>query len=179
MKVRSLLLLCIIAALCLAGCEKDGADDSGSDTPKATATPTITEAPKGTVESWGIYKEIFIPEGMKLTPGSQLDKEDPNGVWVQQTSNLLNYYLFIVSTEEQCVKDVEATKEYNKESNPEDVTLMTGDIAWKGVTYKYQGTTDVAQMYAVIGDKVINVRFGGFAYDSDITKSILGSLKLD
>ncbi len=179
MKARSLLLLCMLAAaLCLAGCEKDSSD-SGSDTPKATATPTVTEAPKGTTESWGIYKEIFVPEGMKLTGGSQIDKEDPNSVWVQQTTNLLNYYLFGVSTEERCEKDVAATKEYNKESNPEDVTLKIGDCEWKGVAYKYQGTTDVAQMYAVIGDKVINVRLAGFAYDSDTSKSILGSLKFD
>jgi hypothetical protein len=36
----------------------------------------------------------------------------------------------------------------------------------------------MVQMYAKIGDKVITVRIGGFAYDADTTKAILSSIKL-
>jgi len=163
-------------ALCFAGCG-DSKDTSTTAAP-AAVTEAATEAPKGTTGTWGIYAEFFIPEGMKLTGGSQIDKEDQNAFWIQKEDNAMNYYLFGVSTEEQSKKDVESTKEYNKDSNPQDITLKAGSIDWTGVTYKYGGTTDMVQMYAKIGDKVITVRIGGFAYDADTTKAILSSIKL-
>ena len=177
MKKKSMVIICVMGmALGFAGCGDSKNDNTGAA--PAVATEAQTEAPKGTTGNWGIYEEIFIPDGMKLTGGSQIDKEDQNCVWVQNIDNALNYYYFVISTEEQSQKDVEATRNYNKESNPQDVTLKTGDYEWKGVTYKYNGTTDVVQMYAKIGDKVVNVRIGGFAYDADSTKAILESIRL-
>lgn len=176
MKKKSMLLICALGmSLGFAGCGDSKSDNTGSAL--AVTTEAQTEAPKGTTGNWGNYEEIFIPDGMKLTGGSQIDKEDPNSVWVQP-ENSMNYFLFGVSTEEQCQKDVESTKTFNKDSNPQDVTVKTGDYDWKGVAYKYNGTSDVAQLYAKIGDKVVMVRIGGYAYDSDTSKAILGSIKL-
>jgi hypothetical protein len=85
-------------ALCFAGCG-DSKDTSTTAAP-AAVTEAATEAPKGTTGTWGIYAEFFIPEGMKLTGGSQIDKEDQNAFWIQKEDNAMNYYLFGVSTEE-------------------------------------------------------------------------------
>ncbi len=201
MKKRIRVLMCLLVlVLSLTACgdkKEDAAkDDTSSKNDKTTEKSEDkipekeepTEAPKedepkdaeikGTTGSWGIYTEILVPDGMKLTPGSQIDKEDENYVWVQKTDNPLTYYFFNASTEEQCKKDVEATLTYNKDYDPKKVTLKTGDYEWKGVTYKYGGTTDVSQMYTVIGEKAINVRFAGFAYDDAVTTAILGSLRI-
>lgn len=170
MKKLAVALICVFVMIfCLGGC-------GGSGT-AAQGTEAKIEMP-GTTESWGIYEEIFVPDGMKLTGGSLTDPEDQSSVWIQNGDNAMEYYLFVVSTEEQSKKDVAATKEYNKDSDPQDVTLTTGDYAWTGVAYKYGGETDVAQLYASIGGTVINVRMGGYAYDADSTKAILGSIKL-
>lgn len=181
MKKKSLIVMCALGmTLGFAGCGDSKSDNTGGAPAAATEVQTEaqTEAPKGTTGNWGTYAEIFIPDGMKLTGGSQIDKEDPNSLWVQKAEASMDYYTFGITTEEQAQKDVESTKNFNQESNPQDVTLKTGDYEWKGVAYKYGGTTDVAQLYAKIGDKVVMVRIGGFAYDSDSSKAILGSIKL-
>ncbi len=183
-------------SLCFAGCDKQ--DDTtaqtgaqtGAKTGETTSVVQTTEAPAakltGTTDSWGVYAEVFVPDGMKLTGGSQLDKEDPNGMWIQKSDNAMNYYLFGISTEEQCQKDVAATKEYNKDAEKvtelQDVSIKIGAYEWTGVSYMYEtytGPSPVVQMYAVIGDKAVNVRMAGFAYDSDMTKAILESIKLN
>ena len=175
-------------SLSLNGCDKK---DDVSDNPSgAGSIVQTTEAPAakltGTTGSWGVYAEVFVPDGMKLTGGSNIDKEDQNSMWIQKNDNALNYYLFTISTEEQCKKDVATTKEYNQGlenvSEMKDVSIKIGEYEWVGVTYLYQtysGPSDVVQMYAVIGEKAVNVRMGGFSYDSEITKAILESIKLN
>lgn len=189
MKKMAWILTGILAiSLCFAACDKK--DDSAGTTGGAANAVQTTETPaaklSGTTDSWGVYAEVFVPDGMKLTGGSQLDKEDPNSMWVQKSDNAMNYYLFGISTEEQCQKDVAATKEYNKDSDKvselKDVSIQTGAYTWTGVSYMYEsysGPSPVVQMYAVIGDKAVNVRIAGFAYDSDMTKAILESVKLN
>ena len=184
MKKKVALLMCILVMVCsLAACGGNDGDSAGSGSSgKNNDTSTTTSEPeeakiKGTTESWGIYSEILVPEGMSLTTGTTTNAEDENAVWVKKADNAMNYFYFILSTEEQSRKDVAATIEKNQTYNPEEVTLKAGDLEWKGVGYNYLGS-DVAQMYAVIGDKVINVRMAGFAYNSDYAKAILGSLKL-
>ena len=177
-KKTAILIGALGMVLCFAGCgDSKDASDTSAPVASTSATEVRTEAPKGTTGTWGNYVEVLIPDGMKLTGGSQIDKDDPDSFWIQKTDNAIDYYLFGVSTEEQSKKDVASTKEFNKDRNPQDITLKTGDYDWTGVTYKYSDK-DVVQMYAKIGDKVINVRIGGFAYDSDTTKAILASIKL-
>ena len=189
MKKFAWILAAVLAlSLCLAGCDKK--DDVTENPGSAGNAAQTTEAPAakltGTTESWGAYAEVFVPDGMKLTGGSQIDKEDQNSMWVQKSDNALNYFLFAISTEEQCQKDVAATKEYNKDSESvsemQDVSIKIGAYEWAGVSYLYEtysGPSPVVQMYAVIGDRAVNVRMAGFAYDSDVTKAILESLKLN
>ena len=180
MKKRATVLVFALGlAICFAGCGDKKDDPSASGGGEQTTTEAVTETAKGTTESWGVYSEIFVPDGMKLTGGSQIDKEDQNTVWVQDSRNQLNYYVFGISTsEDQCKKDVESTREFNKDSDPQDISIRYGDNEWKGVTYKYNGTTDVVQMYSVIGGKAVTVRIGGYAYDAASTKQILESLKI-
>ncbi len=172
------LVLTLGLALCFTGCG-DKKDDSGnSGSTQGSSQEATTEAPKGKTESWGNYSEFFVPEGMKYTPGSQIDKEDQKAFWIQKEDDPMKYYLFGETTAEQAEKDVQTTMDLNKSSNPTEVTLKAGDYEWKGVTYKYSGTTDVSMLYAEIGGKTINVRIGGYAYDEDSTKAILASIKV-
>ncbi|MBR4781766.1 MAG: hypothetical protein IK014_10470 [Lachnospiraceae bacterium] len=182
MKKKVVMLMCIMVMVCsLVACGgKDegssGSNSSGKNTDTSTPEPEA-EKIKGTTGSWGIYSEILVPDGMNLTTGTTTNAEDENAVWVKKADNAMNYFYFVLSTEEQSRKDVAATIEKNQTYNPEEVTLKAGDLEWKGVGYNYLGS-DVAQMYAVIGDKVINVRMAGFAYNSDYATVILGSIKL-
>ena len=153
-----------------------GSDSAGKNTDTSTPEPE-TEKIKGTTGSWGIYSEILVPDGMNLTTGTTTNAEDENAVWVKKADNAMNYFYFVLSTEEQSQKDIAATLQVNDKYTPEEVSVKTGDIEWKGVGYSYLGS-DVAQMYATIGDKVINVRMTGFAYNSDYAKAILGAIKV-
>ena len=184
MKKKAALLMCILVMVCsLAACggkdgDSAGSDSAGKNNDTSSTTPEPEEAKiKGTTESWGIYSEILVPEGMHIRTGNTTDETDENAVWVNKDDNPLNYFYFILSTAEQSQKDIDATKTANAKYNPEEVTVKAGDYEWKGLAYSYLGT-DVAQMYATIGDKVINVRMTGFAYNSDYAKAILGSIKL-
>ena len=51
-------------------------------------------------------------------------KEDESAVRVLKTDNPLNYFYFILSTEEQSQKDIAATIEANGKYNPEEVTFF-------------------------------------------------------
>ena len=184
MKKKVALLMCILVMVCsLAACggsdgDSAGSGSSGKNNDTSSTTPEPEEAKiKGTTESWGIYSEILVPEGMHIRTGNTTDENDENAVWVNKDDNAMNYFYFVLSTEEQSQKDVAATLQVNDKFTPEEVSVKTGDIEWKGVGYSYLGS-DVAQMYATIGDKVINVRMTGFAYNSDYAKAILGSIKV-
>ena len=181
MRYRKAIITLFTAAAITALTACGGAEKPGETKAPVTAAETTTaaapETPKGAIESWGIYEEIFIPEGMKLAAGGITNAEDENAVRVLKTDNPLNYFYFILSTEEQSQKDIAATIEANGKYNPEEVTFKTGDFEWKGVGFNALGS-DVAQMYAAIGDKVINVRIAGFAYNSDDAAAILRSIKV-
>lgn len=183
---KATMLMCILVMVCcLAACGgKDGdskeSDSTGKKNDTSSENPTAepeTEKIKGSTGSWGIYSEIFVPEGMHIKTGNTTEADDENAVWVNKDDNTLNYFYFILSSAEQIQKDIDATKTANAKYNPEEVTVKAGDYEWKGLAYSYLGT-DVAQMYTTIGDKVINVRMTGFAYNADITTAVLGSLKL-
>ena len=175
--IIALFAVAAIMALTACGGGKKPDETKAPVTAAETTTAAAPETPKGAIESWGIYEEIFIPEGMKLAAGGITNAEDENAVRVLKTDNPLNYFYFILSTEEQSQKDIAATIEANGKYNPEEVTFKTGDFEWKGVGFNALGS-DVAQMYAAIGDKVINVRMAGFAYNSDDAAAILGSIKV-
>ena len=185
MKKKAALLMCILVMVCsLAACGGSDGDSAGSgssgknnDTTSTTTPEPEEEKIKGTTESWGIYSEIFVPEGMHIRTGNTTDANDENAVWVNKDDNAMNYFYFVLSTEEQSQKDIAATLQVNDKYTPEEVSVKTGDIEWKGVGYSYLGS-DVAQMYATISDKVINVRMTGFAYNSDYAKAILGAIKV-
>ena len=184
MKKKAAMLMCILVMVCsLAACSGKDGDSTGSDSSgKNNDTSSTTPEPeaekiKGTTESWGIYSEIFVPEGMHIKTGNTTDANDENAVWVNKDDNAMNYFYFVLSTEEQSQKDIATTLEVNAKYNPEEVTIKTGDYEWKGLAYNYL-STDVAQMYATIGDKVINVRMTGFAYNSDYATAVLGAIKV-
>lgn len=181
MRVRkgiALVLLTLGMTMAFAACgdKKEDTTTGGGATTEAVATEAQT---KGTTGSWGNFAEIMIPDGMKLTGGSQTDKEDQNALWIQEEANLSNYFLIsIVDSKDKAEMGVNGTKEMNKDSNPQDVSLSAGDMNWTGVAYKYDNRIDCVHMYCQKGDKVMTVLSGGYAYDSDISKAILGSIKL-
>ena len=186
MKIKATVIICVLLLIsCLTSCGNKTGDSAGSDrTVLNNDNSSTKEAPeseavkiKGTTGSWGIYSKILVPDGMSLTTGTKTNARDKNAVWVKKTDNGANFFYFILSTKARSQKDIASTIEINANHNPKEATLKTGTYEWTGVSYKYQGS-EVAQMYAVIDDKVINVRMAGFAYDSDVATSILGSIKL-
>ena len=186
MKIKATVIICALLLIsCLTSCGNNTGDSVESEsTAINNVTSSAKEAPEseaekinGTTGSWGIYSEILVPDGMDLTTGTKANAQDENAVWVKMTDNAMHYFYFILSTKAQGQKDIASTIEINEKYAPEEITLKAGAHEWTGVSYKYQGS-EVAQMYAVIDDKVINVRMAGFAYDSDVATSILGSIKL-
>ena len=181
MRVRkgiALALLTIGMTLSFAACG-DKKDDTTTGGAAATEAVSTEAQLKGTTGNWGNFAEILIPEGMELKGGSQIDNEDQNALWVWDSEDKTKYfYITIKGTKEEAESDVNSTKELNKDSNPQDVSLTTGDLTWTGVAYKYDNSIDCMHMYCQKGDKALTVIAGKYAYDSDISKSILGSIKL-
>lgn len=185
MKRRAkILAVVLMLSICLIGCGKK--DEADSSSGAGQTTQASASKLNGTTESWGVYSEVFVPDGMTLTASSTTDKEDQNYVRLIKNENMLDYIYFNISTEEQCQKDVAATKNYNKDSDKvsemKEVSVKAGSYEWTGISYMYEtygGTSPVVHMYAVIGDKAVNVRMAGFSYDSEIAKAILESIKLN
>ncbi len=171
----------LIAATMALGMTACGGSENKTETD--TAAPAATTEAKaeisGANETWGEFKEVFVPGDMTLTGGSQIDKESKKDFMLQGKDNPSVYMMFsIKDDEEKCKSDVETTKKMNQESNPQDVTLTAGSLSWSGVAYKYGGTTDCFQMYAKVGDKYVTVMSGYNAYDAEKTEKVLGSIKL-
>ena len=67
MRYRKAIITLFTAAAITALTACGGAEKPGETKAPVTAAETTTaaapETPKGTAESWGIYEEIFVPEG--------------------------------------------------------------------------------------------------------------------
>lgn len=152
----------------LASCgEKNDAASDGGDTPAAATV-------KGTTETWGNIT-VDVPEGMTLKGGSILDADDPDVVNISKDDNAMNYFLITINDDEEGVKEgVETTRESN--DGAADVSFEAG-VNWTGVSYDFSGTP-VMQVYGEFNGKYAVVQSYGFTPDDDVTKSILGSIKV-
>ena len=161
--VMAILMCCAVFASC-------GGGDSSSEGGKSSAADTV----KGKTETWGNIT-VLVPEGMTLKGGNILDKENPDVVNIAKDDNAMNYFLITVNDDEEGAKSgIDSTREMNE--GAKDTTFSAG-TEWKGVSYDYSGVA-VLHVYGEVDGKIVVVQSYGFKSDEDITKSVLGSLKI-
>ena len=149
-------------------------EETTAEVIKETVTTENAPSVPGKKESYGNYKTIFVPEGMKLSGGSLGGKEDPSTVWIQLKDNEARYYRLSIEDEETCKTSVNQTKEVNQ--GAKEVTISAGSTTWTGAAYRYNDMMDCFQVYGKVGDKFVLVSAGWYSYDDDKTKAILESL---
>lgn len=163
-KALCIALTVIMAAFMFAACGGSGeGGDNGGDAKEV----------KGETQTWGRYT-ILVPEKMELVGGNILDPEDPTIVTVKDSDSSLHYVMCTIYSEESCKNSVEGTKTGN---NGEDVTMDINGVTWTGVKYTWSGS-DGFSMYAQVDGEWVLASGFFHAYDSEITKAILGSIKV-
>lgn len=155
-------LTVIMAAFMFAACGSGGS--GGENNAKEV---------KGETKTWGRYT-ILVPEKMELSGGNVLDPEDPTVVTVRDTDSVLHYVMCTIFPEESCKSSVEGTKESN---SGENVTIDINGVTWTGTKYTWSGS-DGFSMYAQIDGEWVLASGFYHAYDSEITRAILGSIKV-
>ena len=159
------LLLCVAAFASCGG--NGGSSSSGSDKPAADSV-------SGKTETWG-NTTVLVPDGMTLTGGNVLDKENPDVVNIAKSDNAMNYFLITINDSEDGAKmGIDSTKEANKGSK--DVSFEAG-VKWTGVSYEYSGSP-AFQAYGEFDGRFAVVQSFGFATDDETTTAILSSLKV-
>ncbi len=129
----------------------------------------------GKTENWGNIT-VLVPDGMKLTGGNILDKNNPDVVNIAKEDKATNYFLITISDSEDNAKSgIESTRGMNK--GCEDVSLELDTGKWEGVTYDYSGMK-VFQIYGKVDGRIAVVQSYGFEADSETSKAILNSLKV-
>ena len=167
LKKALFVLLALTLVLSFAACGGESTSSTGEAEP-------ADDSVKGAPQTWGNIT-VFVPDTMKLSGGSMINKEDPNALSLQLKENESHYVMFsTLSDEDTAVSSVATTKEMNASSNPVDVTFTAGGVEWKGVAYKYAGMSDCFMVYANVSGTVFVVQGGWYAYDSAEVKAILG-----
>lgn len=152
-------------------------DDNGNLVPGENTDPgNQTPAIRGETRDYGIYTGLFIPESMTFTEGTMIDPESPEGFRLTDKDHPTSYIYFGPSTDPEW--DIDHSREVNAEYDPQDITFELNGNTWTGITYKYNGETDVFQIYTTVGEHVISVMSAGYPYDGALVKAVLGSVNI-
>ena len=169
-----LVTLSAILLLSLPACGSKEEETTAEVVKETVTTEAESSSASGKTESYGEFKKVFVPEGMKLVAGSLGGKDDPATVWIQLKDNEARYYRLSIEDEETCKTSVSQTKEVNQ--GAKEVSITAGSTTWTGAAYRYNDMMDCFQVYGEVGDKFVLVSAGWYSYDDEKTKAILESL---
>ena len=167
--------LSALLLLSLPSCGSKEEETTAEVVKETETTEAGTSSVSGKKESYGNFKSVFIPDGMKLTGGSLGGKDDPSTVWIQFKDNDARYYRLSIEDEETCKNSVTQTKDVNP--GAKEVSITAGGTKWTGAAYRYNDMMDCFQIYGKVGDKFILVSGGWYSYDDEKTSAILESLE--
>ena len=175
-RIRKSAFVAISALLLLSlpACGSKEEETTAEVVKETVTTEKATSSVPGTKESYGNFKTVFVPEGMKLVGGSLGGKDDPSTVWIQLKDNEARYYRLSIEDEETCKNSANQTKEVNQ--GAKEVTINAGGTKWTGAAYRYNDMMDCFQIYGKVGDKFVLVSAGWYSYDDEKTTAILESL---
>lgn len=145
-------------------------------TEKVTDKPTESVPVTGAEQSWGELS-VYVPDSMNMQGGNgTLDPEDEQTLWMYNNDNSADYIEVTTKYDEAGAKNnIEMSKSVNETYHPEDVSFTAGS-EWNGITYDAHGIPCTV-LYGAAGEKVYYVMIAGYTYDSDVVRSVLGSLK--
>ena len=179
------LALAAAMSLSLAACgDKKEENDTKATTQAATqaasestteaATEATTEAPAAveakTVGEWSVE----VPGGWELKIGDFLDENDTRYFAVKKSD--FYYFDFKSDGEDSIKKNYDHNKKtYTNEQQDVQATIGSGE--WTGFQYSDGFGGYGFEAYTTIDNTMIRVSSAGFAFDSEETKAVLGSLK--
>ncbi len=171
---------------CLTACSSDkGNADKEKKEDKVTQA-VVEEEPTGepepteeadkltiaTTENWGDYS-VGVPEGWEFVKGDVFDEDDTRYCSVKKS--LFYYFDFKMETEETMNNQYGYNKNtYTNEQ--QDVSGTYGGIDWTGFQYSDGFGGYGFELYAIANGKPVRVSSAGFTFDSEETKTVLGSL---
>lgn len=179
--VSLFLILTLALCVCLSACgKKNDAPAGQSEKNAAEPAKPETEELAGKTETWGVFS-VFVPEGLKLTPGDAADSKNTKALSVADPDNALKYFIFNAVSEEQAKENIETTRAINADSydvkNVEPFT--TGENTWEGISYGApDGRWTVYVLVTGEGDSSVQLMMCGFDLADDATTAVLSSVKL-
>ena len=153
----------------------NNADNALSESSEYEYSSTGIDASKGQTMTWGSYS-FFVPDGMTLKGGDTFDENDPRYFSIQKSS--LSSYDFKTEDSEESMMN---QYNYNKKTytnGQTDVEAEYGGIKWTGFQYDSLGTPGF-EAYTTIDGVYLRVSCTCHAFDDDIAKAILGSIKVN
>ena len=177
------LLLTAVMSLSVTACGGDPSSDSKAESSSSESSEDTfdyeyssseIDASVGQTMTWGSYS-FFVPDGMTLKDGDTFDENDPRYFSIQKSS--LSSYDFKTEDSEENMMN---TYNYNKKTYTNgqfDVEDTYGGIKWTGFQYDGFGTPGF-EAYTTIDGVYLRVSCTCHAFDSDIAKAILGSIKI-
>lgn len=173
------LLSALIMSISMTACGNSDtsseSDSESSETFEYEYSSSQIDASVGQTMTWGNYS-FFVPDGMTLKGGDTFDENDPRYFSIQKSS--LSYYNF---TTEDSEENMMNKYNYNKKTytnDQTDVEAAYGGIKWTGFQYDSYGTP-CFEAYTVIDGVYLRVSCTCHAFDNDIAKAILGSIKIN
>lgn len=164
-KAACFIFILALVLTAFAACEGSG-QENGDDT---------SENSVGKTETWGNIN-IYVPGGSKLVGGSLVDGADPDSLSIKSEDGK-SYYVVTVLKDESKAKDgISSTREKNSGETPDEVTLDVDGTVWSGIAYKHADSYESFQIWAKIGNKAVLVSADRHAYDSEETRTVLGSI---
>ena len=174
----------VILSLSMTACGEDETSASSTEKSSSVSDTEISEyeyssaeidASVGQTMTWGNYS-FFVPDGMTLKGGDTFDENDPRYFSIQKSS--LSTYDFKTEDSEENMMN---TYNYNKKTYTNgqfDVEAEYGGIKWTGFQYDGFGTPGF-EAYTTIDGVYLRVSCTFHAFDNDIAKAILGSIKIN
>ncbi len=179
LKVLAAILALVLAICVFASCGKKNETPASENVPASGNEPEQTEPAneevKGAMDEHGVYK-VFVPEGYTLKHEDVFGDNNPKSFNINSDSSSLTYFMFNMYSEDNAKSGVATTKELNDGAS--DVTLDVDGKTWTGVAYDSVGIP-CFQLYAEFDGEFVMVNSAGNAYDSEIVKTVLGSLEVN
>ena len=182
MKKLTALALALSMALAMTACGSDSSSSGSAENPDADTSAAgygyssnEIDASKGQTMTWGSFS-FFVPDGMTFKGGDTFDENDTRYFSIKKSS--LSSYDFKTEESEESMM---TAYNYNKSTYTNgqfDVSAEYGGIKWTGFQYD-SSITPCFEAYAAIDGVYLRVSCTCHAFDDDIAKAILGSIKIN
>ena len=157
--------------------EKGSAFDPDAVVGALTGTEDGDGAKSGeaVAQTWGDWS-VTVPAGFEFAGGGLMDENDTRYFSVKESWS--HYFDFSADGEE----NIRGDYDYNKNTytnEQKDVQASFGGNDWTGFQYSDGYGGSGFEAYATVDGELIRVASAGYAFDDEVVKTVLGSLRFN